>query len=194
MLNPLWNLENDRFLWNLPFDYCKISWGLKKCQSIFVRLTWPPPPPHPSRKFLDPRMYFELVARCLNKRKSMYSFGNNRRLLHSQSQRFFANVSLIFSNSNNRRVTFAHVAILLSSTQRVAGYLMALKYFDFSCSLEYKQPTTSKKYWRHLDEMNFTRGLKLRNLILSFLVFSRSNIGSIKCAHYGRYWYSVTFF
>ena len=41
-------------------------------------------------------------------------------------------------------MTFAHVAILLSSTQRVAEYLAALKHFDYSCSLEYKQPITSK--------------------------------------------------
>ena len=51
MLDPLWNLENDRFLWNWPFDFCKISWGLKKKNNI-VRLTWTPP----WRKFLDPRM------------------------------------------------------------------------------------------------------------------------------------------
>ena len=54
MLDPLepWN---DRFPWNWPFDFCKISWGLKKkklCQSFFVWLTWTPP----WRKFLDPHM------------------------------------------------------------------------------------------------------------------------------------------
>ena len=37
-----------------------------------------------------------------------------------------------FSNSNNRRMTFAHVAILLSSTQQVVVYLVALKHFDYS--------------------------------------------------------------
>ena len=31
-------------------------------------------------------------------------------LLHSHSQRFFANISLKFSNINNRRVTSAYVA------------------------------------------------------------------------------------
>ena len=33
MLDSLWNsgtFKNDRFLWNWPFDFCKISWGLKK--------------------------------------------------------------------------------------------------------------------------------------------------------------------
>ena len=42
-------------------------------------------------------------------------------------------------------MTFAHVAILLSSTLRVAAYLMALKHFDYSCSSGYKQLITSKK-------------------------------------------------
>ena len=37
-------------------------------------------------------------------------------LLHSYSQRFFAYVSHKFSNSNKRRMTFAHVAILLPYT------------------------------------------------------------------------------
>ena len=73
---------------------------------------------------------------------------------------------------------FAHVAILLSSTQRVAEYLVALEHFDYSCSLGYQQPITSKTTLRHLDEMNFTRCLKLHDLILSFLVLSRTNIGS----------------
>ena len=41
-------------------------------------------------------------------------------------------------------MTFAHVAILLSSTQRVEEYLVALKHFDYSWSLGYKQPITSK--------------------------------------------------
>ena len=36
------------------------------------------------------------------------------------------NVRLNLSNSNNRRMTLAHVAILLSSTQRVTEYLVAL--------------------------------------------------------------------
>ena len=49
---PSGTLKNDRFLWNWPFDFCKISWGLKKkkkrkkkcCQSFFfVRLIWTPP-------------------------------------------------------------------------------------------------------------------------------------------------------
>ena len=46
---PSGTLKNDRFLWNWPFDFCKISWGLKKKQkknvrASFVRLTWTPPP------------------------------------------------------------------------------------------------------------------------------------------------------
>ena len=50
MLYPLWNLENDRFLWNWPFDFCKISWGLKKNKKkqkktpeLFLS-DWPGPP------------------------------------------------------------------------------------------------------------------------------------------------------
>ena len=46
-------------------------------------------------------------------------------LLHSHSQRFFANVSLKFSNINNRRVTSAHDAILLSFIQLFEEYLLA---------------------------------------------------------------------
>ena len=37
------------FILNWPFDFCKISWGLKKqknnIRAFFVRLTWTPPPP-----------------------------------------------------------------------------------------------------------------------------------------------------
>ena len=46
-------------------------------------------------------------------------------LLHSHPQRFFANVSLKFSNINNRRVTSAYVAILLSFMQLIEEYLLA---------------------------------------------------------------------
>ena len=50
-------------------------------------------------------------------------------LLHSHSQCFFANVSLKFSNINNRRVTSAHVAIRLSFLQLIEEYLLATKIF-----------------------------------------------------------------
>ena len=76
-------------------------------------------------------------------------------------------------------MTFAHVAIRLSYTQRVVDYLVALKHFDYSRSLGYKQPITSTTIMTSpIDEMVFTRGLKLYDLILSFLVLSRTNIGS----------------
>ena len=59
--------------------------------------------------------------------------------IHGLLRSFIQNIVIIrvavpfnFSNSNNRRLTFAHVAILLSSTQRVAEYLVALKHFDYS--------------------------------------------------------------
>ena len=72
-------------------------------------------------------IHFELVARCPNQRKKTRKVSEIIVELHSQSQRFFANVSLNFSNSNNKRMTFAHVAIILSSTQRFAENLVALK-------------------------------------------------------------------
>ena len=41
--------------------------------------------------------------------------------------------------------------------------------------------------------MNVARGLKLHDLILSFLLLSRTNIGSkFMFVHYGKYGYSVT--
>ena len=55
MLDPLWNLEKDRFLWNWPFDCCKISWGLKKKKqkkktlSELILSDWPGPPPPPDK-------------------------------------------------------------------------------------------------------------------------------------------------
>ena len=55
--------------------------------------------------------HFEVVARGLNQWKKHKRFQKIIVLLHPHSQRVFANVSLTFSNSNNRRVTFAHVAI-----------------------------------------------------------------------------------
>ena len=48
-------------------------------------------------------------------------------LLHSHSQRFFASVSVKFSNINNRRVTSAHVATLLSFMQLIEEYRLAIK-------------------------------------------------------------------
>ena len=39
-------LKNDRFLWNWPFDFCKISWGLKKSLSeLFCQTYLDSPPP-----------------------------------------------------------------------------------------------------------------------------------------------------
>ena len=65
-------------------------------------------------------------------------------LSHYHSQHFFANVSLKFSNSNNRRMTFAHVTILLSFMQLIEEYLLAIKRFLLFLIFGYKQPTTSK--------------------------------------------------
>ena len=68
-------------------------------------------------------------------------------------------VSLIFSNCNNRRMTFAHAVIFLSFMQQIDEYLVALKDFDYSCSLGYKQPITSTGKCRHVDEINVAKGL-----------------------------------
>ena len=58
---PSGTMKNDRFLWNWPFDFCKISWGLKKnnVRAFFARRTWTPPP---WRKFLDPRMVNDMKS------------------------------------------------------------------------------------------------------------------------------------
>ena len=58
--------------------------------------------------------HFKVVARCLNKWGKKQKFSKIIVLLHSYSQRFFANVSVKFSNINNKRMTSAHVATLLS--------------------------------------------------------------------------------
>ena len=46
---PPGTLRNDRFLWNWPFDICKISWGLKKKKNVVRAFLsdWPGPPPPP---------------------------------------------------------------------------------------------------------------------------------------------------
>ena len=45
---PSGTLKNDSFLWNWPFDFCKISRRLKKrCQSLFCQIDLVPPPPPP---------------------------------------------------------------------------------------------------------------------------------------------------
>ena len=57
--------------------------------------------------------------------------------LHSQMQRFFANVSLFFSYRNERCMAFAEAAILLSFMQRIEEYVVALYDSEFSCCLGY---------------------------------------------------------
>ena len=52
-------------------------------------------------------------------------------LLHSQPQGSFANVSLKFSNSNNRRLTFVHVAIRLSFMQLIEEFLLIIFFLLF---------------------------------------------------------------
>ena len=69
------------------------------------------------------------------------------------------------------RMTFAHVVIFLSFMQGVGGYLVA--FFDYSCSLGFKQLITPKS-----KEVIVARGLKLNDLILSFILLLRTNISS----------------
>ena len=77
----------------------------------------------------------------------MNGFGNNR-LITLPGAAFLClrqhMVSLIYSNCNNMRMTFAHAVLLLSFKHRIGEYPVALKDFDFSCFLGYKQPITSK--------------------------------------------------
>ena len=91
--------------------------------------------------------HFEQVARCLNQWKNTNGFGNNSfitlpvALLLCLLQQMVSLTSAYgqsyFSNCNNRRMTFAHAAILLSFMQRINEYLVALKDLDYSCFLGY---------------------------------------------------------
>ena len=48
--------------------------------------------------------------------------------------------------------------------------------------------------WRHLDEMKVAKSLKLHDLIfLHFCVREQTSVEKLFCAHYVRYWYTVTF-
>ena len=90
-------------------------------------------------------------------------------------------------------MTSAHVAIILSFMQLIEEYLLATKKLIIPDSLD-KMTNYIKNQCRHVDVMNVGRGLKLHDLILSFLLLSRTNIGSKTFfVHNGRYGYSVTF-
>ena len=73
------------------------------------------------------------------------------RLLHSNLQRFFANVSFKFSNINNRRVTSAYGAILLSFMQLIEVYLFATFFiiipdpYDINGQLRQKSMTSYRR-------------------------------------------------
>ena len=91
-----------------------------------------------------------MVARCLNKWKKTQKFSEKIVLLHSHSQRFFANVSLKFSNINNRRVTSAYVAMLLSFMQLIEEYLLATFFlipdpYDINGKLRLKSMTSYRR-------------------------------------------------
>ena len=51
--------------------------------------------------------------------------------LHTQSQRFFVDVSFKFSNNRCMYTAYGNFSILLSLMQRVTGYLLTLQDFDF---------------------------------------------------------------
>ena len=55
--------------------------------------------------------------------------------LHSQTQRFFVDVSFRFSNDRCRYTAIGNFLILLFRMQRVMNYLFALQDFDFDVSL-----------------------------------------------------------
>ena len=83
--------------------------------------------------------HFEQVASCLNQWKkgtvSEISFNYTPR--RSVSLLTSGNGQSYFSNCNNKRMTFAHTGILLFFMQRIDECLVALKDFDYSCSLGY---------------------------------------------------------
>ena len=69
-----------------------------------------------------------------------YSWKNTKKLavvvyLHSQTQRFFVDVSFRFSNDRCRYTAIGNFVILLFRMQRVMNYLFALQDFDFDVSL-----------------------------------------------------------
>ena len=91
--------------------------------------------------------HFELVARCLNQPKNKKSFGNNRK--HSFSYLPSRSVSLLTS------VLIFQTAITGRWRSRMSRYfcllhnglwsiLLHYNFFDYSWSLGYKQPITSK--------------------------------------------------
>ena len=73
---------------------------------------------------------FQLVATRPNSLKNTESF-DNCRFLHSQSQRFFVDVSFKFSNDRCMCTAYGNFAILLYLMQHVTGYLLTPKDLDF---------------------------------------------------------------
>ena len=70
MLDPLWSIENDGFLWNWLFDFCKISWGLEKkkmLSELFCQTYLDPPPPPPLMKFPGSAHVLSLFPNSFNK-------------------------------------------------------------------------------------------------------------------------------
>ena len=55
-------------------------------------------------------------------------------------------------------MTFAHAGIILSYMQWIGEYLMALKGFDYFCSLGYKRQLRQEGEWRHIDELVVGKG------------------------------------
>ena len=64
--------------------------------------------------------------------------------LHSQTQRFFVDVSFKFSNDRCRYTAYDNFAILLFLMQCVMDYLLALQDFDFRRVFGHRRSITSK--------------------------------------------------
>ena len=111
--------------------------------------------------------------------------------LHSQSQRFFVDVSFKFSNDHCRCTAYGNFAILLSLMQRVTGYLLTPKDLDFRRFFGHERPITSKN-----KDVTYTLPEAKRFLILSCLPCcfrKRILVQNICFAHNVRYGNSVTF-
>ena len=97
--------------------------------------------------------------------------------LHSETQRFFVDVSFKFSNAPCRYTAYGNFAILLSLMQRVMGYLLTLPNFDFLRSFEHKRPITSKSKDVTYTIITLQEAKTLPDFIMSSVLLSKTDIG-----------------
>ena len=115
-------------------------------------------------------------------------------LLHSHSQRFFANDTLKFSNINIRRVTSAYVAILLSFMQLIEEYLLATFVFivpdtyDINGQLSQKSMTSYRR-----NERCQRPKTSWFDFVFPFAIKNKHQLENFFFVHNGRYGYSFTF-